>query len=70
MSLDEWKMMMEKDKPKAKFELRKPGEGEKKGMWKDTKVLKKSEDDDMTQFTVKRVRRRIVMLCYCFSCIV
>ena len=63
MTLDEWKTMMEKDKPKTKFELRKAGEGEKKGMWKDTRVLKKSsEDDDMTQFTVKRVRRRIVIL--------
>lgn len=63
MTLDEWKTMMEKDKPKTKFELRKAGEGEKKGMWKDTKLLKKSEDDDdMTQFTVKRVRRRIVIL--------
>ena len=61
--MDEWKTMMEKDKPKTKFELRKAGEGEKKGMWKDTRVLKKSsEDDDMTQFTVKRVRRRIVIL--------
>ena len=54
--------MMEKDKPKTKFELRKAGEGEKKGIWKDTRVLKKSEDDDMTQFTVKRVRGGIVIL--------
>ena len=66
MTLDEWKTMMEKDKPKTKFELRKAGEGEKKGMWKDTRVLKKSsEDDDMTQFTVKRVRKRIDFICSC-----
>ena len=55
MSLDEWKQMQEKERVKTTFELRKPGEGEKKGMWKDTKVLKKTEDEDDEQFAARRV---------------
>lgn len=55
MTLDEWKQMQEKERVKATFELRKPGEGEKKGMWKDTKLLKKTEEDDDEQFAARRV---------------
>lgn len=55
MTLDEWKQMQEKERVKATFELRKPGEGEKKGMWKNTKVLKKTEDEDDEQFAARRV---------------
>lgn len=54
MSLEEWKEMQEKERAKAKFELRKAGEGEKKGMWKDTKVLKKAGGDE-EEFGARRV---------------
>ena len=47
--------MQEKERVKATFELRKAGEGEKKGMWKNTKVLKKTEDEDDEQFATRRV---------------
>ena len=46
MSLEEWKELQEKERAKATFELRKAGEGEKKGMWKDTKVLKKPVEEE------------------------
>ena len=55
MSLDEWKQMQEKERVKSSFELRKPGEGEKKGLWKDTKVLKKMVGEDDEQFAARRV---------------
>ena len=55
MTLDEWKQMQEKERVKSSFALRKPGEGEKKGMWKDTKVLKKTEEEDDEQFAARRV---------------
>lgn len=47
-------MLQEKERVKAAFDLRKPGEGEKKGMWKDTKVFKRTEEDEQ-QFAARRV---------------
>lgn len=63
MTLDEWKQMQEKERVKATFELRKPGEGEKKGMWKNTKVLKKTEDEDDEQFAARRVSWLKLKIC-------
>jgi len=54
LSLEEWKMLQEKERVKASFDLRKPGEGEKKGMWKDTKVFKRTKEDEQ-QFAARRV---------------
>jgi len=47
-------MLQEKERVKASFDLRKPGEGEKKGMWKDTKVFKRTKEDEQ-QFAARRV---------------
>ena len=54
MTLDEWKALQDKEKHRASFELRKPGEGEKKGMWKNTKVYKRSDAGE-SEFASKRV---------------
>lgn len=54
MTLDEWKALQDKERPRASFELRKPGEGEKKGMWKNTKVYKRSDAGE-SEFASKRV---------------
>ena len=61
MTLDEWKNMQEKERAKAHFELRKAGEGEKKGQWKDTKVLKKTEKDE-NEFAARRVSLSSLLL--------
>ena len=55
MTLDEWKQVQEQERAKASFELRKAGEGEKKGMWKDTKVFKRSNDEYEAQYAATRV---------------
>lgn len=54
MSLEEWKTIQEKERVKSSFELRKAGEGEKKGMWKDTKVFKRTQKDEEV-FAARRV---------------
>ena len=54
MSLEEWKELQEKERAKATFELRKAGEGEKKGKWKDTKLLKKTDEEE-DEFAARRV---------------
>ena len=54
MTLDEWKKLQENERAKSAFEIRKAGEGEKKGMWKDTKVFKRDEEDE-EQFAARRV---------------
>lgn len=54
MTLDEWKKLQESERAKSTFETRKAGEGEKKGMWKDTKVFKR-DDEDEEQFAARRV---------------
>lgn len=54
MSLEEWKTLQEKERVKSSFELRKAGEGEKKGMWKDTKVFKRTQKDEEV-FAARRV---------------
>ncbi|XP_001637231.2 LOW QUALITY PROTEIN: plasminogen activator inhibitor 1 RNA-binding protein [Nematostella vectensis] len=46
MSLEEWKELQNKTRAKMSFELRKPGEGEKKNQWKNTQVLQKEEISD------------------------
>ena len=63
MSLDEWKQLQEKERAKSSFELRKPGEGEKKGMWKDTKVLKKADSEEEEQFASRRVSWQLTVRC-------
>ena len=55
MSLDEWKKQQEKERARASFELRKAGEGEKKGMWKDTKIFKRPGEGE-EEFAARRVR--------------
>ena len=60
MSLEEWKSQQEKERVKASFEVRRAGEGEKKGMWKDTKVFKRSDEDE-AQFAARRVSECILM---------
>lgn len=54
MTLDEWKKLQKTERAKSTFEIRKAGEGEKKGMWKDTKVFKRDEEDE-EQFASRRV---------------
>lgn len=54
MSLDEWKKQQEMERASASFELRKAGEGEKKGMWKDTKLFKRKGEGE-EQFAARRV---------------
>lgn len=50
MTFEEWKELQEKYRSKMSYDMRKPGEGEKKGQWKNTKVLtKKSDEDDDRQ---------------------
>ena len=55
MTLEEWKEIQEKYRAKLEYNTRKPGEGEKKGQWKNTSVLKKTDDSDPL-FMQKRVR--------------
>ena len=57
MTLDEWKKLQENERAKSTFEIRKAGEGEKKGMWKDTKVFKRDEEDE-EQFAARRVSNK------------
>lgn len=60
MSYQEWKQQQEIGKENMKYKLehieRKPGEGENKSQWKNTKVLKRNEDVDPL-FTERRVRK-------------
>lgn len=54
MSLEEWKELQGKYRSKMTFSVRKPGEGEKQGQWKNTMVLKKEEEEE-SLFTPKQV---------------
>ena len=49
MTLDEWKKIQEESRAKVEYQsgVRKAGEGEKKGQWKNTSVLKKEESEDL-----------------------
>ena len=47
MSLDEWKELQEQSRPKVDYQVRKAGEGEKKGQWKNTSILKKEGEDEL-----------------------
>lgn len=49
MTLEEWKEIQEKIRAKINFQVRKPGEGEKKGQWKNTRVLQKTEGGEHPQ---------------------
>lgn len=53
MTLEEWKEIQEKFRAKINYEVRKPGEGEKKGQWKNTRVLEKAEEDEHPQVMYK-----------------
>ena len=49
MTLEEWKELQEKFRAKINYEVRKPGEGEKKGQWKNTHLLQHKPEDDERQ---------------------
>jgi len=47
LTLDEWKVMQERERAKSTFNIRKPGEGcQTQPEWKKMHVLKKKVDDE------------------------
>jgi hypothetical protein len=57
MTLEEWKELQGKFRAKIRYEVRKPGEGEKKGQWKNTHMLQHRVDEEED--------RQQVMSCSC-----
>ncbi|XP_031566642.1 plasminogen activator inhibitor 1 RNA-binding protein-like isoform X2 [Actinia tenebrosa] len=74
MTLEEWKEIQEKFRAKINYEVRKPGEGEKKGQWKNTRLLQKEEEDAQTQLmyeeklkTSGRVKQKVTGIHFDFT---